>query len=132
MNTVITANAEHAAVEQVIRTYLDGLYEGDTSKLADAFHPTSALTSIGVDGKLTIVPREAWFEAVRTRPNPKKLGLARHDHILAIDVVGPTMAFVKLKCAIPPRYFTDQLNLLKIDGRWQIAQKLFMTEIVQS
>jgi hypothetical protein len=39
------------------------------------------------------------------------------------------MAYVKLKCAIPPRFFTDQLSLLKIDGRWQIAQKVFMTEL---
>ena len=24
---------------------------------------------------------------------------------------------------------TNQLSLLKIDGRWQIAQKVFMTEL---
>ena len=56
-------------------------------------------------------------------------GLSRHDQVLSIDLVGPTMAYVKLKCAIPPRFFTDQLSLLKIDGRWQIAQKVFMTEL---
>ena len=49
--------------------------------------------------------------------------------MLSIDLFGPTMAYVKLKCAIPPRFFTDQLSLLKIDGRWQIAQKVFMTEM---
>jgi Putative lumazine-binding len=49
--------------------------------------------------------------------------------VLSIDLVGPTMAYVKLRCAIPPRFFTDQLSLLKIDGRWQIAQKVFMTEL---
>ena len=27
------------------------------------------------------------------------------------------------------RYFTDLLSLLKIDGRWQVAQKVFMTEL---
>jgi hypothetical protein len=48
---------------------------------------------------------------------------------LAIDIVGPTMAQVKLNCAIPPRFFTDELAMLKIDGRWQVAQKVFMTEI---
>jgi hypothetical protein len=36
---------------------------------------------------------------------------------------------VKLACAIPPRFFTDMLSFLKIDGQWQIAQKVFMTEI---
>jgi hypothetical protein len=48
---------------------------------------------------------------------------------VTIDLVGPTMAYVKLKCGIPPRFFTDQLSLLKIDGSWQIAQKVFMTEM---
>jgi hypothetical protein len=28
---------------------------------------------------------------------------------------------------IPPRYFTDYLNLLKIDGRWVVAQTVFAT-----
>jgi hypothetical protein len=39
------------------------------------------------------------------------------------------MAHVKLRCAIPPRHFTDLLSLLKIEGRWQVAQKVFMTEL---
>jgi Putative lumazine-binding len=43
-------------------------------------------------------------------------------------VAGPTMAFVKVKCQIPPRYFVDQLSLLKINGHWQAAQKVFQTE----
>ncbi|MBV1695167.1 MAG: nuclear transport factor 2 family protein [Hyphomicrobiales bacterium] len=116
-----------AAIAAVVRTYLDGLHEGDVEKLASAFHPTSALTQ-SVDGKITITPRDQWLAAVRTRPSPKAQGLARHDHVLTIDLAGPTMAFVKVKCAIPPRFFTDQLSMLKIDGRWQVAQKVFQTE----
>jgi hypothetical protein len=75
-----------------------------------------------------VTPRDAWLEAVRNRPSPKASGLPRSDEILTIEVAGPTMAFVKLRCAIPPRYFTDQLSLLKIDGRWQVAQKVFQAE----
>jgi hypothetical protein len=116
-------------IEGVIQSYLDGLYEGDTEKITIAFHPTSALTSVSNDGKLEITPRDAWLDRVRTRPSPKKQGLPRHDQVLSIDLVSPTMAYVKLKCAIPPRFFTDQLSLLKIEGRWQIAQKVFMTEL---
>ena len=40
------------AIEAVIKTYLDGLYEGDADKLAKAFHPTSALAQSLVDVKL--------------------------------------------------------------------------------
>ena len=122
------ANDEIAAIRAVIQTYLDGLHEGDADKLATVFHPTSALTGM-VNGELVITPRAAWLKAVTTRPSPKKTGLSRHDNILTIDQPGPDMAFVKVQCAIPPRYFTDQLSLLKIDGRWQIAQKVFMTEV---
>jgi len=114
-------------IEAAVKTYLDGLYEGDTEKLASVFHPTSRLTWED-GGKLTLLPRDQWLEAVRERPSPKSRGLARHDEILKIDQASPTMAFVKLKCAIPPRFFTDYLSLLKIDGNWQVAQKVFMTE----
>jgi Putative lumazine-binding len=123
-NTLAT---EKAAIEVLVQTYLDGLYEGDPIKIASAFHSTSALAQMH-EGQLQITPRNVWLEGVRTRPSPKSRGLARHDEVLSIDIAGPTMAFVKLKCAIPPRFFTDQLSLLKIDGRWQVAQKVFQTE----
>lgn len=125
---MIRDRAEIRAIEGVIQDYLDGLYESDADKIARVFHPTSALTSIE-DGDLKITPRDKWLDKVRARPSPKKQGLPRNDHILSIDLVSPTMAYVKLNCAIPPRFFTDQLSLLKIDGRWQVAQKVFTTEI---
>lgn len=123
----LPTNDDRLEIDQVICTYLDGLYQGDADMLARAFHPTSALSS-ATDGQLTVIPRDQWLQIVRNRPSPRASGLTRHDEVLSIDIVGPTMALVKLKCAIPPRYFTDLLSLLKIDGRWQVAQKVFMTE----
>ena len=125
----MTGTDDVKVIEGVIQSYLDGLYESDASKIASVFHPTSALTSVTNDGELLVTPRDKWLDKVRARPSPKLQGLPRHDHVLAIDLISPTMAYVKLKCAIPPRFFTDQLSLLKIDGRWQIAQKVFMTEM---
>lgn len=121
-------NADIKAVEATVRTYLDGLYEGDAEKLAHVFHPTSALTTARDDGAIQIVTRDAWLDAVRTRPAPQAAGMQRDDHILTIDLVGPTLALVKVKCQMPPRYFTDLLSLLKVESRWQIVQKVFMTE----
>jgi hypothetical protein len=119
---------DREAIEAAVATYLDGLYEGDADKLASVFHETSALTQV-FDGKLVITPRDQWLEAVRNRPSPKAQGLDRHDRILSVDQPGPTMAYVKVACAIPPRFFVDQLSFLKIDGRWQVAQKVFQTEV---
>lgn len=121
-------NNDIKAIEAVTRTYLDGLYEGDVDKLAHAFHETSALTTAREDGTLQIVSRGEWREAVRNRPSPKAAGLQRDDHILTIDLVGPTLALVKVKCQIPPRYFTDLLSFLKVESQWRIVQKVFMTE----
>ena len=119
---------DRRAIEQTVQTYLDGLYEGDADKLASVFHETSALT-YEQDGKLAVLPREQWLKAVRERGSPKSKGLARDDAILQVDQAGPTTAFVKVKCQIPPRYFTDYLSLLKIDGRWVVAQKVFATVV---
>jgi hypothetical protein len=116
-----------SAIKAAVETYLDGLYEGDAEKLAAVFHPTSSLT-YEENGALTPLPRDRWLEAVRTRPSPKARGLARHDEVLQIDQSSPTTAFVKLRCAIPPRFFTDYLCFLKVEDRWQVAQKVFATE----
>jgi Putative lumazine-binding len=115
------------AIEAAVLTYLDGLFEGDTHKLASVFHPTSALTW-EKDGVLTPLPRDKWLEALRTRASAKARGLERHDEILQIDQASGTTAFVKLKCQIPPQFFTDYLCFLKVDGRWQVAQKVFSIE----
>lgn len=116
------------SINATLQLYLDGLYEGDTDKLAAAFHPTSALTSED-GGTIRVLPRDQWLEVVRNRKSGKALGLTRHDEILQVDQSSATSAFVKLKCALPPRFFTDYLCLLKIEGRWQIVQKIFTTEV---
>jgi hypothetical protein len=78
---------------------------------------------------LTPLPRDEWLAIVRGRGSAKSKGLERRDEILQIDQSSPTTAFVKLKCQLPPRYFTDYLCFLKIDGKWQVAQKIFATEV---
>jgi len=115
---------DRSAIEAAAKLYLDGLYEGDAEKLASVFHPTSALT-YEADGAVSILPRDEWLKAVRERASPQSQGLPRHDEILVVDQSSPSTAFVKLKCAIPPRFFTDYLSFLKVDGRWQVAQKVF-------
>ena len=124
------AATDSKAITETVQLYLDGLYEGDTDKIEKAFHPSSSLASED-NGVLTQLPRTQWLERVRNRPSGQSQGLTRKDEILQIDQSGPTTAFVKLKCQLPPRFFTDYLLLLKVDGRWQVAQKVFSTEVRQ-
>lgn len=119
---------DRSAIEQTIQTYFDGLYEGDADKLASVFADTSALTW-EQDAKVSVLPRDQWLDAVRKRPSSKARGLPRDDAILQIDQSGPTTAFVKVKCQIPPRYFTDYLNLLKVGDKWMIVQKIYATQV---
>jgi hypothetical protein len=119
---------EVEAVEKVIRTYLDGLYEGDTEKLGQAFHEVSHLYSVS-DGGVADLPRAKWFEMVKGRPSPKAKGLRRTDRIVSIDFSGPEAAFVKVECSIHPRYFTDYLTLLKLDSGWKVVSKTFRTDV---
>ena len=119
---------ERAVIEQTLQTYFDGLYDGDADKLASIFHEAAALT-FEQDGRVTVLPLAQWLKAVRERPAPRARGLARDDAVLLIDQSGPTTAFAKVRCQIPPRYFTDYLSLLKSDDRWLVVQKVFATVV---
>jgi hypothetical protein len=119
---------DRQAIVQAVQTYFDGLYEGDAAKLASVFHEGSAL-SWEQDGQLQVLPLAQWLERVRQRPSPVSQRLPRDDAILWLDQSGPTTAFVKVRCQIPPRYFTDYLSLLKVGGRWRVAQKVYAVRV---
>ena len=121
-------NQEMAQVEKVVWTYLDGLHEGDANKLSAAFHEVSHLYALGPDG-VTDLPRADWLKMVAGRPSPKSQGLERTDRIVSIDFSGPETACVKVECAVPPRYFTDYLTLLKLKDGWRIVSKTFRTTV---
>jgi hypothetical protein len=117
-----------AAIEAVLQTYFDGLYESDTDKLAAAFHPCAHLYW-DKDGLVQDMPREQWFDLVRSRPNAQARGLARADRILMIDQSGPECAVAKVACQLPPRYFTDYLVFLKTAEGWKIVSKVYRFDL---
>ena len=114
-------------IEQVVHTYFDGLYEGDTAKLGRVFHDVAHLFSVE-DGKLADMSREQWFEMVRGRQSAQARDLPRRDWVVQIDRSGPTTAFAKVHCQIPPRYFTDYLTLVKLADGWKVVSKTYHTE----
>lgn len=119
---------DRQAIERTVQTYFDGLHEGDADKLASVFHESAALT-YEQSGELVVLPLAKWLQSVRERPSAQSRGLARDDAILLFDQSGPASAFVKVRCQIPPLHFTDYLSLLKVEGRWVVAQKVFATEV---
>lgn len=122
------SNAQINDILAVVQIYLDGLYEGDTAKIRQAFHPASSLFA-AIDNKLINLPREDWCKLIESRPSPKANGQTReHDRVLSVDVTGPNTAMVKVNCAITPRFFTDYLSLIKLEGRWQVINKTYTAE----
>ena len=115
------------AIEQVLQTYFDGVYEGDTSKLARVFHDGAHLFS-SEGGKLADMSQEQWYALVKSRQSAQSRDLPRNDWVVQIDRSGPTTAFAKVHCQIPPRYFTDYLTLVKLADGWKIVSKTFHTE----
>ena len=116
------------ALRAVAQTYFDAAYEMDADKFASIFHHTSSVTKIGDDGEVSVTSIGAWLAAVRNMQAPKQRGLERHDEVLSIDVVRE-LALVKLQLQIQPRYFTDLLSCLKVNGSWKIVQKVMTVEM---
>ena len=122
-------SSEVAAIEKVLQVYFDGVHEADTKKLGEAFHPASHLYSVGGDGKTADWPRAEWFKMMESRPSAKSKGSARADRIVSIDFSGPTTAFAKVECQLPPRYFTDYLVAMKLSDGWQIVSKSYRYDL---
>jgi hypothetical protein len=120
-------DTDYRALLALAQAYFDAAHEMDADRFASIFHHSSAVTRVGEDGNVSVMPIAMWLAAVRNMKAPKQLGLERHDEILSIDVVRE-LALVKLTFQIPPRYFTDMLSCLRVDGAWKIAQKVMTAE----
>jgi 4-oxalocrotonate tautomerase len=116
-----------ADVGKALEPYFDGLYESNTRKLAQIFHP-KAIYATATSGELLRLDMEEYFKVVDKRPSPASRNEPRRDAIASIEFAGPVTALVRLHCAIGPRYFTDLLTLIHLDGRWQIIAKVFHYE----
>ncbi|MEC7591957.1 MAG: nuclear transport factor 2 family protein [Pseudomonadota bacterium] len=122
------ANADMAAIGALLQDYFDGLYDGDVAKFERVFHPVAHLYS--TDGQtVTDLPRADYLELIAGRQSPAAQDLARHDKILSIHWAGPNTALATVNCAIPPRYFTDYLTLMKGPDGWRIVSKSFHTDV---
>jgi hypothetical protein len=115
------------ALTAIAQTYFDAAYEMDVAGFASIFHRSSSVTRVGDDGTVSVMSIEAWLTGVGSTQAPRLRGLERHDEIVSIDIVRE-LALLKLKLQIPPRYFTDMLSCLKVDGTWKIVQKVMSVE----
>jgi hypothetical protein len=118
----------YAEVIAVLQDYFDALYFCDTEKLAKALHPKAHYVSV-TEGPLLYLTMQEYFPIVAKRVSPASRSEARRDKVLSIEFAGPSTAFAKVECAIGPKFFTDFLTLIRVDGEWRIISKVFHFEI---
>ena len=123
-----TVSHDRSSLEAVVQHYFDGLYEGDADRLAAVFHPSADLRWVE-KGELQVLAVPDWLDRVRKRPSAKAEGKPRKDFIVTIDRSDPSTAFIKVRCQLPPRYFTDYLVAMKLNGGWQIVSKSYRYDL---
>ena len=123
-------DTEFIAVTNVILSYFDGLYNSDTSILADVFHPRAHYVC-ATDGNLIYRDMKEYFPIVDKRPSPASRNEARQDRILSVEFAGPVTANARVECSIGEKFFTDFLTLIFVDKKWQIISKVFHYDIVE-
>jgi hypothetical protein len=123
-----TVSHDRSTVEAVVQHYFDGLYEGSADKLAAIFHPSADLRWLE-KGELQILTVPDWLDRVRKRPSAKAEGKPREDFIVTIDRSDDSTAFIKVRCQLPPRYFTDYLVAMKLSDGWKIVSKSYRYDL---
>jgi hypothetical protein len=119
---------DRSSVEAVVRQYFDGLYEGNADKLGEVFHPTADLRWLE-RGELQVLIVPDWLDRVKKRPSAKAEGKPREDVIVTIDRSDESTAFIKVRCQLPPRYFTDYLVAMKLADGWRIVSKSYRYDL---
>ena len=122
------SDASIGEITDLLAVYFDGLHDGDLEAFGRIFHPAAHLYS--TDGAaVTDWSLEEYFEIIRGRPSARSQGLKRYDRIGSIHKAGPNTALATVNCAMPPKYFTDYLTLLRTAKGWQIISKTYHVDI---
>lgn len=111
------------AVLELANRYLRGIHEGDTQALREVFLPEARVEDL-VTGSFRSRTASQYIEAVGSRQSPRTAGEPFTMSVLSIQVLGD-MATVTAELRFLGNHFYNVLSLLRCDGQWRIAHKLF-------
>ncbi len=118
------ADGEEEAVRAAIEHYFQGHATGEGSHFEQVFHPESKLMWMR-DGAFNTRTSAEYIGGARGVPADDEAD--RKRRITDIDITGDA-AVVRLELDYPGALITDYMSMLKIDGRWQIVNKIFHVE----
>jgi len=114
--------SEEQAIRAVIHLYVDGMAFANEAALKKAFDPRAAIIG-NFNGAVEWISRDNFIAAILAE-EPARPGTQPLMDIQTIDIEGDA-ASVKVVDEFAGLRFTDYLSLLKVDGRWAIASKLY-------
>jgi hypothetical protein len=123
------SQSDFAAIEALAHTYFDALYNGDVDAFASVFHPDARLYCAG-GGETVIMDVPTYLDIVANREAPAARGDRREDVIVSMDRPTPTTAHLRVQELFLPKFFTDELTLMKENGTWRIVSKVWDFELL--
>lgn len=113
---------DRTQIEQVINQYFEGWKYGDTTKLGAAMHSSCQLKNYNESEKrFVLFSRKDYLNVFRPRePHPQTRG-----RIVNMDITG-YIAAAKIEIITAWGVFTDLFNLMRMEGRWYIVDKVSM------
>jgi len=110
--------AEKVLITQTIDNYFEGWMTGDTTLLGKAMHATCKLKNVK-DEKVLVFDRAKYLSFFKPRPRRENAG----GRIVSINLTN-NIAAAKCEIYTEKRLFTDYFNMMKLNGRWYIVDKI--------
>ncbi|HCD27812.1 MAG TPA: hypothetical protein DER02_09840 [Gammaproteobacteria bacterium] len=114
-------------IQQLVQRYFDSMYESSEALVREVFHENAKIT--GYMGKNLMQQSVADFSTFVGSQQPS--AKAKDEPILletlSVEIAGDT-AVARVRDGYLGLTFLDTLSLLRVDGRWQIYNKLFHVE----
>jgi Putative lumazine-binding len=117
-------SSEAAAARVPLEHYFKAHATGNGDFIRKAFLPEARVMAFR-DGKLLNLSAEEFASRFDGKPAPDEA--QRQRRIESLDITG-NAAIAKLVLDYPTVTFTDYMSLLKIDGEWKIAGKVFFSD----
>jgi len=111
-------------IRQLAQTYFDSLYDSSATGMASIFHPKGTMFFV-TDEETKIMSRNDYIKLLEGRVSPRAQNAARRDELLAISINSPNAAVIKLRCLLVGKHYSDQLCLVRENGRWSIMSKFY-------
>jgi hypothetical protein len=113
---------EYNAILEVLNLYNEGGKQAQSRVMKPAFNDQATIFGVDADSKLTGGPIQGLFETIDSAFKPSPDAKAA---IVRIDIVG-TAASARIDTNdISGFCFTDFFNLLKVEGKWTVVNKIY-------